>query len=100
MKLNKEKTKNINGKRGALSLLMILAICLAGIALSACEAEESGSAADPGEEHQVQDGVAKKYVDLLTSDKSEYYMTIESEQKTAGSDDVFRDVQTIAQDGS
>ena len=100
MRLNNDKTKYSRGRRGALALLMILAICLAAFALSACEAEESGSAADPAEEHEVQDGAAKKYVDLLTSDKSEYYMTIESEQKTPDSDDVFRDVQTIAQDGS
>ncbi|MBQ9179884.1 MAG: hypothetical protein IJ132_03690 [Firmicutes bacterium] len=100
MRSNNETTKYSIGRRGALSLLMIIAICLAAFALSACEAEESGSAADPGEEHEIQDGAAKKYVDLLTSDKSEYYMTIESEQKTAGSDDVFRDVQTIAQDGA
>lgn len=94
----KEKSigKNFEGN------IKIKYLALAGLIISMmiliCACGEDGGGSEEGGSDTK--GVAAKYADVLSDENATYYLNVESSEETSDSDDVFTDVQTIAQEGS
>ena len=98
MSIDNKQKKKTKCRKFAKTAVTVLCALLLVLAMTGCGEENTDKDKASGANGE-ESGAAKKYVDLLTSEDSTYYMEISTESKTEeGEKNIVEDYQVLAQD--